>query len=63
MDRLGFYPSEMLEEVANRNVWRLSLELLSPKHLQTRAGSGRRRKKTIESLDSCLGSEKIFEAA
>jgi len=38
-------PSEMLEVVADRDVWRLNLELLPPQPSRTLAGSERRRRK------------------
>jgi len=34
-NRLGLQPSEMLEVVANRDVWRLNLELLPPQPSRT----------------------------
>jgi len=34
-NRLGLQPSEMLEVVADRDVWRLNLELLPPQPLRT----------------------------
>jgi len=41
---LGLQPSKMLEVVANRDVWRLNLELLPPQFSRTWAGSERRRR-------------------
>jgi len=34
-NRLGLQPSEILEVVADRDVWRLNLELLAPQPSQT----------------------------
>jgi len=42
-NRLGLQPSELLEVVADRDVWRLNLELLPPQPSRTWAGSERKR--------------------
>jgi len=42
---LGLQPSEMLEVVADRDVWRLNLDLLPPQPSRTWAGSERRRRR------------------
>jgi len=41
---LGLQPSEMLEVVADRDVWQLNLELLPLQSSRTWAGSERRRR-------------------
>jgi len=47
-NRLGLQPSEVLEVVADRDVWRLNLELLPPQPLRTCAGSERRRRRPLK---------------
>jgi len=42
-NRLELQPSEMMEVVADRDVWRLNLKLLPLQTSQTLAGSERRR--------------------
>jgi len=42
---LGLQPSEMLDVVADRDVWRLNLELLPLQPSWTWAGSERRRQR------------------
>jgi len=43
-NRLGLQPNEMLEVVADRNVWQLNLELLPPQPSRIWAGTERRSK-------------------
>jgi len=48
-NRLGLQPSEIIEVVANRDVWRLNLELLPPATLTDI--SGRWKKKKTEDIN------------
>ena len=43
-NRLGLYPSEMMDVVEDREVWRLNLELLLPQP-HGKAGNDERRKR------------------
>jgi len=43
-NHLGLQPSEMLAAVADRDVWRLNLELLPPQPSRTWAGTERRKR-------------------
>jgi len=49
---LGLQPSEILTVVADRDVWRLNLELLPPQPSQTRAGTERKRSQESKTQQS-----------
>ena len=56
-NRLGLHPSEMMNAIEDREVWRLNLELLPP---QPSRKSGQWRKKMKE--ETLLSTEKILDS-
>jgi len=53
-NRLGLQPSEMLAVVADRDVWRLNLELQSSQPSRPWAGSERRRRRSFKSQNLAI---------
>ena len=57
---LRFYPSEMMDAIEDREVWRLNFELLSRNSHGKAGNKGRRNKKqTNEEKEKCIGNKKF----